>query len=200
MNCSEGTGENFQSELATAFASIPERALKTMADSGIKIRAGTKVTDLKPELRGVHPRGWPAGMTWDTADGFFDRAAKEVNVAELYRPVGKKEFVPSTRVRGVASHETGHAFDQALGQPSETSSAFIYAYTVDRKSVPKEARRALRYFLQKGKAGRNETFAEAFAWNTGAGSMRTDIRPFFPRVSKLVKEAMDRGLWLEPVA
>ena len=178
ISISEGTGADFQTEIATAFASIPPRALKTMADSGIKIRAGAKLTELKPALKGEHPRGWPAGMTWDTAEGCYDRGAKEVLVTELYRPVGRKEFVSSTRVRGVALHESGHAYDQALGSPSAMSSAFIYAYTVDRKSIPKEARRSLRYFLQKGKSGRSEAFAEIFAHNAGAGSMRTDIRPF----------------------
>ena len=200
IEISEATGANFKTDVAVALTSIPPRALKAMADSGIRIRAGTKVTDLKPELKGVHPRGWPAGMTWDTADGFFDRAAKEVNVAEFYRPVGQKEFVPSTRVRGVASHETGHAFDKALDTPSATSRSFADAYAADVKSIPKAAKGGLRYFLQKGKAGRSEAFAEVFGWNTGAGSMRTDIRPFFPRVSKLVKDAMDRGLWLEAIA
>jgi len=201
ISISEGTGTDFQTAIAVAFTSIPSRALKTMADSGIKIKAGPKLTELKPSLKGVHPRGWPAGMTWDTAEGCYDRGAKEVLVTELYRPVGKKEFVPTTRARGVALHESGHAYDQALGSPSATSAAFASAYNDDKKYMLKEAKRGLKYFLQTGKAGRSETFAETFAQNAGnVGAMRTDIRPFFPRVSKLVKEAMDRGLWLEPIA
>lgn len=201
IEISEGTGGDFQTQIAVAFTSIPSRALKTMADNGIKIRAGSKLTDLRPELKGVHPRGWPAGTTWDSADGAFNRSAKEVLVTELYRPVGSKEFEPSRRVRGVALHESGHAYDMALGAPSETSNAYASAYKDDAKSIPKSEKRYLKYWLQKGKAGRNETFAEVFSWTTGnVGSGGTDLRKFFPRVATLVKNAIDRGLWLEPIA
>jgi predicted Zn-dependent protease len=201
IDIGEGTGSNFKAAVASAFASIPTRALKTMADRGVKIRAGAKLTELKPELKGVHPRGWPAGTTWDTAEGCFDRSSKEVLVTELYRPIGKREFAPSTRVRGVALHESGHAFDQALDTPSANSKSFAEAYKADKKAISKDDKHKLKYFMQKGNAGPSEAFAEVFAWVTGqAGSLRYDIRPSFPRVTKLIKDAADRGVWLETIA
>lgn len=200
IQLSEGTGNDFKSELAGAISAIPARTLKTMADEGIKIRAGTRMTELNPELKGEHPRGWPAGTTWDSTEGGYFRGQKTVNVTESYRPVGRKEFVRNGRIRGVVLHESGHAFDHALDTPSSTSNAFVSAYADDVRTIPKAARGGLRYFLQKGKAGRSETFAETFAWHAGAGSGRTDLRQHFPQVSKLIKQAMDRGVWLEPMA
>jgi thioredoxin reductase len=200
VSVSEGTGTDFQSEIRSALGQIPPRAMKTMGEEGITFKVGSRLTELNPELKGVHPRGWSAGTTWDSAEGMFSHEQKAVNIAEFYRPVGKKEFVRTDRTRGLVLHESGHGFDYALGRPSATSSAFIYAYTVDRKSIPKEARGPLRYFLQKGKAGRSETFAEIFGWQIERGSMRSDIRKYFPKTSELVKKAMLSGLWLEPVA
>ena len=201
VQVSEGTGTDFKADVAGAIKSIPVRTLKRMAEAGIKIRAGTKLTELNPDLKGVHPRGWPAGTTWDSADGMFNRGQKAVNVTEFYRPIGKREFVRGSRIRGVLLHESGHGFDLALDYPSTNSRAFAEAYESDVKAIPKSAKNRLGYYLQKKRnAGRTETFAETFAWNAGTGSANNDIRPHFPRVTALVKTAMDRGLWLEPIA
>jgi HK97 family phage prohead protease len=199
VELSEGTGGSFQADFARAVRDIPPRAAKTMADAGIKVRAGARITQLKPELKGVHPRGWPRGMTWDTAEGLYDRAQKAVHITEFYRPVGSKKFVPSGRIRGVLLHESGHAFDHALGYPSNFSTAYIDAYADDVKQMAKDEKFSLGYYLQKGKAGRSEAFAELFARNVdvGAGAARQDIREFFPNASRLVKQAMDRGSWSE---
>jgi hypothetical protein len=175
--------------------------MKTLAEEGIVFRVGKRLTELNPDLKGVHPRGWPAGMTWDTAEGLYSSREKAVNVTEFYRPVGRKEFIRNSRAAGVVLHESGHAYDHALGRVSSTSPAFIDAYKDDVKYMPKTAKPGLRYFLQKGSAGRSEAFAETFAWTVGEkGSGRTDLRLFFPRVAKLIKTAAERGLWLEPIA
>jgi len=198
IQMSEGVGGDFKFEVGSALAAIPAPTLQALAEEGIRFRLGNSMTELNPDLKGVHPRGWPAGTTWDTADGMFQTGTKAVNVTETYRPIGQKKFVRSTRVRGAMLHETGHAFDSALKRPSENSRMFIDAYERDVKSMPTAAKRGLRYYLQKGKAGRSEAFAETFAWVTGnVGSARTDLRLFFPNIAKLIKQAADSGVWLE---
>jgi hypothetical protein len=186
----EGSGNEFKSELISAITTIPAPVLKTMASNGVTIRAGTRMTELNPELKGVHPRGWPAGMTWDSAEGGYNTAERALSVAETLRPAGSKAFVRSTRIRGVVLHESGHAFDHSLGYMSRTPS-FIDAYKADVRGIPKETKDGLRYYLQKGNAGPSEAFAEIFAWNAGDAGAGRDIRQHFPRVSALVKQAIE---------
>jgi hypothetical protein len=197
----EGTGGVFKSQLASGIAAIPPRTAEAIAGAGIMIRAGSRMTaqDMAPDLKGVHPRGWPAGTTWDSCEGMFNRGEKALYVTETYRPIGKKEFVPSRRIAGCLLHESGHALDAALDYPSANSKQFIEAYEEDVRRIPNSAKRGLRYFLQKGKAGRSETFAEVFSHHGMPGANGVDVRPFFPSVSQLVKNAMIRGVWLEGV-
>lgn len=199
----EGIGADFEAELARGFQGIPPKALQRMADEGIKFNVGNTLTELDPSLKGEHPRGWPPGTTWDSAEGLFSPNAKTVLIAESYRPIGQKKFVKSRRVQGALAHETGHGFDKALGNAS-TFKSFREAYDDDVSNIAKSDRKSLSYYLQRRRgstaAGRSETFAELFARHAGsAGTAGTDIRQYFPSTSRLVKQAMDTGMWLEGV-
>ena len=194
----EGTGGAFKDQVAIALGVIPTPVLETMAAKGLKIKTGTTMIEMNPELKGVQPRGWPPGTTWDGAEGMYSSNDKTVNVTESYRPAGQTGYMKSRRVRGVMLHESGHGFDHALDNASN-SIAFIDAYNkdVEQGDLRFFQKVSLGYYLQEGRAGRSETFAETFAWNAGqVGADHTDIRQFFPNVSKLVKTLMDRGSWV----
>ena len=182
----------FMAEVESTIKSVPNAVQKKMADAGIKIKTGIMVTDLYPELKGEHPRGWPRGMTWDHVEALHYPKDKAIVITEMKKLVGGK-LTPNTRVQGALLHETGHAWDQTLDKPSSFSPAFTSAYADDVKQLTKEERGKLRYYLQKGQAGRSEAFAEIFAWHIGKGAASSDIREFFPNASRWVKYSMDMG-------
>ncbi|RJO78415.1 hypothetical protein D5S18_05855 [Nocardia panacis] len=126
--------DSFHNKLLGYFASHPE--------GGIDIIDGT-VTDILTDLRGVTPRGWPPGSTWDDVPGLHDPSTHRVIIG-----VGPHGNV------SLAVHETGHAFDDAIGNASE-SVEFRQLY--DKMDITKP------YYAQPGNAGRQETFAESLA-------------------------------------
>ncbi|MFD8249620.1 hypothetical protein [Nocardia sp. NPDC059691] len=127
--------DSFHNKLLEYFASHPE--------GGIDIIDGP-VTDVLPELRGVTPRGWPRKKTWDGVPGLYNKSTRRVVLGGR----GKHDCV------SLAVHETGHAFDRAIGNASE-SVEFRKLYDKMDTREP--------YFAQPGNAGREETFAEGLA-------------------------------------
>lgn len=89
-------------------------------DAGLYIGKGD-ITNFSPQsrrLKGVQPRGWPEGSTFD-------------EVAGVYMP-SDRQLLIGTRSHGCVSlsnHEFGHAVDHAMGQLSDNSSAFSLAAT-----------------------------------------------------------------------
>ncbi|WP_147471496.1 anthrax toxin lethal factor-related metalloendopeptidase [Nocardia stercoris] len=126
--------DSFHNKLLEHFASHPE--------GGIDIIDGT-VTQIMTDLRGVTPRGWPPGQTWDNVPGLYRTTTHQVALGSK----GEHDTL------SLALHETGHAFDAALGTASE-SAEFRQLY--DRMDGLNP------YFAQPGDAGRSETFAEGF--------------------------------------
>lgn len=103
------------------------------------------VTDVLTDLRGVRPRGWPEGKTWDDVPGATRTPTHRVILG------GPPENSPL-----VSLHEPGHALDHALGEPSH-SPEFRALYDKLGTLYP--------YLRQPGDAGREETFAQGFsAW------------------------------------
>ncbi|GLY78573.1 anthrax toxin lethal factor-related metalloendopeptidase [Actinoallomurus iriomotensis] len=115
--------------------------LRGHPEGGIDIVDGP-VTDVMPELRGQTPRGWPAGSTWAQVPGLLDTETRRLVISGHDRP------------RLSALHEFGHAVDFAGGLWSG-SKEFTDLY--DRLGALSP------YRAQPGVAGRQETFADAFA-------------------------------------
>jgi hypothetical protein len=111
---------------------------------GIDIVDGP-VTDVMSELRGVTPRGWPPGKTWDDVPGLYDPSTHRVIVSGGGGGHGCVSLV---------LHETGHAFDSALG---DASSSVEFRQLRDGMDTTNP------YYAQPGEAGREEVFAEGFA-------------------------------------
>ena len=181
---------------------IPAGARRTVAASGAQVAMGEFVTDIWPKLKGVKPRGWPEGMTWDNADGMFSRGNKVIGVSEK-----RNDYlglpVKSNRTSGVLNHEFGHAFDDAFSPPISESAEFQQAYEADVKSISERDQKLLSYFLQSGDAGKSEAVAEGFAIIAGAAgsaSLAPLFRQSFPSVlahieKRITNEDMYSDTW-----
>lgn len=184
--------KSFQSLVESTINKMPPGVLRKLKEFGAEFKAGRRVTEIEPTLKGVHPRGWPPGSTWDSTDGFA--MGKVVAVAEQYRPIGSRAFINANRADGVLAHETGHAFDRAMAHES-MSMKFLKAYKADaaplRAAIKRgeSGARRLSYYLQSGNAGPSEAFAEVFAQvaTQTMGSYMADITASFPRVTEYIR-------------
>lgn len=142
-------GSHMGPQHAAEFEKIPEPFHDVMAKHvhGIDLGDGP-VSDYMPELRGVHPRGWPADKSWDNVAGVYDGNVRRVVVGG-----GPGLDHGST---SVAVHEAGHALDHALGDASSSQKfRAVYADALEQGLSP--------YYAQSGAGGRQEMWAEAFA-------------------------------------
>ncbi len=133
---------------------IPRPGLELLKTKNTKVIAcKDSVTDVMTELKGVKPRGWPPGMTWDSVPGLYDSASNRVIIAT------KDGKVPPTgQGHGSANlvlHEVGHAID-AMGGGMSNNADFLQARAKDLGNLT-------AYEKQEGNAGREETFAEDMA-------------------------------------
>ncbi|MEW5851024.1 MAG: hypothetical protein AB2A00_19715 [Myxococcota bacterium] len=151
--------------VATELQRLPAGALLELARKGFNVVVCRgSVTDHLTHLRGVQPRGWPPGATWDGVPGCCDVERKEVVVAT--QPGGPHgRHLPDTgNAHGSESlliHETGHALDFGSGgtKCSAQDANFVAAYQADHANLHHFS----SYLVQPGDAGREETFAETFA-------------------------------------
>ena len=185
-------GGEFFNKLVKEAHEIPTGVRLLFYHKGVHVLAGSKVTDVLPELVGVHPRGWPPGATWDNVDGLFNSSLNAAVVSEKFLSTGDK-ILPNLRVEGVFRHELGHAFDNALGVASARP-AFVTAWLNDVSKIPKNdrIRQTLDYFIQHDAqdAGRSEAFAEAYGVVTGGGAskqLQKVFEKYFPNVLNQVR-------------
>ena len=180
---------SFSDKVNDTYNALPQNVREALARDGVKVIATDKVTDVMPELAGQKPRGWPPGSTWDDVDGAYDTTGKRIIVAE--RQNSSKPY--TNDVAGLTRHETGHAVDRLHNFSDQANFKTVYAR--ESGAVPAPDAQALDYFLQSGDAGREETFAETFAINTGGAT--TKYREFllkkdFPDTIKLVADQISR--------
>lgn len=185
--------DEFRKKIEEVLHSIPFDLQRAMYDSGYRVVIGERVTQIFPYLKGVHPRGWPAGTTWDSSDGIFEH--NKVVVTETMRPIGSKNYVKSQRSEGVLRHEYGHAVDNFLasqGKINSSSPEFITAYKQDIKQLLTGQRYEVKYYLQPGIVGRRECFAEMFGEIMGGGAHDYGhiIQKIFPRVREIIMKSI----------
>lgn len=151
--------------VATSLARLPAVLLERAQRGGVTVVAcRDSVTDHLTALRGVQPRGWPPGSTWDSVPGLYDPASKQLVIA-THSDASAARVLPSTGY-GHGSfdalfHEFGHALDdsRALGVDSR-SRTFRAAYEKDRPAMTSAGD---QYLLQPGDAGPQEAWAEVSA-------------------------------------
>ncbi len=180
----------FKETVSTVLEAIPANVMQRMIADGQSVQAGERLIDIRPDLKGVRPRGWPSGLTWEHAEGLHDQTDKAVLVTETKKVMYGKGYETSERAAGVLWHEFGHGVDQAYDFASSTPE-FIKAYVTDVSKLSGMDRKALSYYLQEGKAGRQETFAESFGWIHGhIGAGITNMENHFPLTTALMRKIL----------
>jgi hypothetical protein len=186
---------SFAQDFDAATKTIPPHVWQVVLDAGWRVSLAENVVDAAPALRGISPRGWPAGLMWDNTDAVHLPTAKLLIIAEKRRNK-KGQIVRCTRVGGVLRHEVGHAYDVVSGQPEKFQSAkpaFLDAYYADSAEMNSQRRTELNYYVQQGQAGHQETFAEAFGIVFGGGSDAAHHQAFvaaFPRTIDSVRRTV----------
>ena len=137
--------------------------LQKMHAAGIHVVVSRdSVTDYLTSLKGVHPRGYPPGLTWDTVPGTV-WGNNEVVTATHAGPNGERELPGTTQSASadVTLHEIGHAINRQAGVNWASDRAdFREAYDKDAGTGPLSDP---YYHQEDAAAGRDEAFAENHA-------------------------------------
>jgi hypothetical protein len=141
---------------------MPMGALQIMTDNGTKVIAcRDNITDYRTDLKGVQPRGWDPGDTWDIVPGVYLGDTNEVVIATIGHGTGAGAHVPANGEghgsHNLTIHESFHAVDMGGGGAARSSEAdFNTARTADSATLS-------TYENQAGAAGQQETYAESAA-------------------------------------
>ena len=128
---------------------------------GVHIVVAPTVTEFHPEFKGRVPRGYRPDQSYDHVKAQYRSAAREVLVAESALRGKGTQLQINREVSDATLHELGHAFDHTRGILSARD-PFRTAYEADQQKLSAQQRGKYRYFLQTGKAGPLELFAEMF--------------------------------------
>jgi hypothetical protein len=134
---------------------VPLPALNALKKKGVKVVVCRgSVTEIRKDLKGVRPRGWPEGKTWDSVPGLSDPNTNRVIIAI------RNGRVPPTGdghgAHNLVLHEVGHAIGDAVPSGGVTDPKFVAARNKDKSRLD-------AYEGQTGDAGVQETYAESFA-------------------------------------
>jgi len=184
-----GVSDDFVKLNQKYYNDIPDDIKTLLNDKGVEFQIGEKLTQVRPDLKGVTPRGWPEGSTWDSTEGCYDFKTKKVVNCETNKPLFKTAFSKSSRPEFVFKHETGHAVDDALDDFSKTEE-FVAAHRKDVAKIITEQKERYTYFTQAGEQGAQETFAEIFADLIGADTGWSNMPKMFPNTMEVVKSKL----------
>ena len=159
---------------------MPLEALQILQQKGTRVVACRgSVTDYLADLRGVQPRGWPPGATWDSVPGLNNIATNEVVIATRGHGTEEGPHVPRSGdghgAYSLTVHECMHGVDLNHLQPGETARSeaadFLAARNADAASLG-----ASGYLSQAGAAGHQETYAEVAArYYAGDPTLRREL-------------------------
>jgi len=195
VNVRSPVSAEMKKKIADTLNTIPENWRAALKAKGAEVVTADLLTDARPELKGVLPRGWAPGGTWDMADGCARFNQAYVTEHALTRAGGTK--YKSTRIEGVLRHELGHVASNLHGYLHQQKE-FYDAYQLDLSKIPLADRglNSVAYYVQPGDAGLSETFAEGFANLCGGGCERggfkDDFAKRFSNSLAKIKEMMDR--------
>jgi hypothetical protein len=175
INGGSGTGEDIEAVVREA-AMLPESVFDRFESKRIRIVACREsITDFETSLRGVTPRGWPAGMTWDTVPGTYLEDRRRVVIATI--DLGGQRVVPTSESGRHSStnltlHESLHGFDYSGRHAILRDRGFVTARNADFDRLGD-------YYRQAGSPGLEETFAESGARFVADGTMAGDWSNLF---------------------
>lgn len=173
-------GAAFVKAMQDVVDALPPVVHQVLRAANVTPVACKTLTGAYKELKGVTPRGWPAGTTWDNADGACYGGDKPTVAARYRDEWNGNQWADSNRSAHVMRHEIGHAYDQAAGFPSRSQSfRDAYAADVAAADLGGGASKIDSYFLQPGDAGPSEAFAQLVSRAVGGGrneNMPTALR------------------------
>jgi len=195
-------------DLSPAFTKTVQGSIETfpaclqcwLSDKEVELISGAFLTQIRPDLKGLTPRGYPQGSTWDMSEGLHDRG--KVYLPEFKRFEGgsgpaRIERIEMVRVSQVLHHEIGHAIDYHQGFSQST--AFVTSF--EREKAALLANRpesnhleSLAYFLSPSIGGRKEAFAELFSamYNPDPSPESRLMVQHFPETYALVREMVSK--------
>lgn len=146
-------------------AALPDHMVAEFVEKGGTVYVGNSdITRLHPDLkhlRGIRPRGWPAGTGYEQVAGVFNPQSSSVVLGNIpgarYKPVSNFAF-----------HEFGHGMDQLRKKVSLLSQEDSFASLHSEFKTDAKAHYGLNnYYVQQGNpgAGASEFFADGTrAW------------------------------------
>ena len=173
--------------LVAEVARLPVQLLEKVDRAGIKfIACRNSVTDHLRSLRGVAPRGWPPGVTWDTVPGNYWPNEKQVVIGTRTGSTGQREVPPRGAGHGslsLVAHELLHGLDyrRGLGAWHSRDTAFLNSWSADRHNLD-------AYLAQNPPAGPEEAFAElasrAMLGDTQLAAKAPNLTAYFERMKR----------------
>jgi hypothetical protein len=198
----------FTDDLSPAFTRTIETSIEAMpgglqgwlSEKDVELISGPFLTQIRPDLKGLTPRGYPQGSTWDMSEGLHDRG--KVYLPEFKRFEGgsgpaRIERIEMVRVSQVLHHEVGHAIDFHQGFSQST----VFVNSFEREKAALLANRpefnhleSLAYFLTPSIGGRKEAFAELFSamYNPDPSPESRLMVQSFPETYALVREMVSK--------
>jgi len=176
-------------ESLKAMRQIPAKIRERLAAQGVRQDLVLGNVTRHPQLerlKGVQPRGWTAGKTWEDVDGVYTHKERmAVTASDGRTTTGQRSTV--------AGHEYGHAVDFNFqnGGALSRKERFRKAY---RETLKTDAFKAMRpgtksYLTQAGDAGPEEAFAEFFGrFYADGGQGRTGWRKDFPIMARYFRQ------------
>lgn len=191
VNIRDTVSASFGNKATKIIDNLPDKIKNTLAANDVSIEISHHLSEVYPELKGITPRGWAPGTTWDAAEGLYHGTKKQVGCSEFVKYAEDMDWQAGRSPKDVLPHEIGHAFDDTGVIKYSASSDFKKAYKKDLKRIEKEKIDTTQYyyFLQSGDVGRSELFAEGFS-NLYGGNLAThlDLPAVFPESIKQIKQ------------
>ena len=179
-----------EAAIRDAIEALPAQVRSLLDKAKTKVVFAERMADvLSPAELAEHPRGYEAGATWANAEGGLFRTHGIV-VCRTYVDFQTGQVRENHRLAGAFRHEAGHQLDVLLSDPSHGDD-WKRAYNRDVTGITDGDR--LRYYLQPGDAGREETFAELAAVLIGGGSDEVDVLAAFPSCGKRLRNWLGLG-------
>jgi hypothetical protein len=173
----QGTADANDARLvASKLAKFPPHILNILKNQGTRVVVCRgSMTEYRTDLRGVTPRGWPPGSTWDSVPGAYTPDRNEIVVATVGHGTDAGPHVPATGEGHGSSnlvlHESMHGVDQGGGGANRsTDQDFNNARNADAATLD-------AYESQPGGAGQEETYAESAARYYGGDSSDATDHP-----------------------
>ena len=178
-------------------AARPVAALLPTSVAGFLVRKRARivicrnnVTDHEPALLNDHPRGWPPGLTWASVPGAYLPGPREIVVATIDGPAGRRLPGPEAGSHGSVDlllHEAMHGHDFLKGHRVLRDPVFKAAWAADFPLLG-------RYEQQPGEVGLQESYAESAARlfaGSGLANAWPSLFAFWQAIDESELEAQD---------